>query len=208
MRSERKMWRNSAMLPVRCSSVMSLLRTPRNSVGLAVILLLHAMLLALALRPRRLAGPPDARRVLTLWAVPAVSAVPSHRRQSSPEKRPTSSVAWRAAVAPPAAAVPRDVMVVESPLAVAPAVAAVPDPAGEISGPPARGFSTDAAKAMARELAHGWAGDPAQQRPAPHADLGNAISSARRRDCKDTHAAGLLTPLMGFLDSKDSGCKW
>jgi hypothetical protein len=61
---------------------------------------------------------------------------------------------------------------------------------------------------MARELAHGWAGDPTQQRPAQHADLGNAISSARRRDCKDTHAAGLLTPLMGFLDSKDSGCKW
>jgi hypothetical protein len=38
--------------------------------------------------------------------------------------------------------------------------------------------------------------------------MARAISSAKRRDCKDGLPGGLLGPLLLLMDKKDSGCKW
>ena len=77
-------------------------------------------------------------------------------------------------------------------------------------------FDREAARTMARSLAH--IRDPAKEGTAigqfPDKPLetetraARAIGAAKRRDCKDGIPGGLLAPLFLLADKKDSGCKW
>jgi hypothetical protein len=82
--------------------------------------------------------------------------------------------------------------------------------------PEAPRFDREAARRMARSLAHmrdpGKEGTAVGQFPDKPLETetraARAIGAAKRRDCKDGLPGGLLGPLLLLADKKDSGCKW
>lgn len=128
---------------------------------------------------------------------PASAPAAKNPTRSVSPKRPRSVIAL-----PPREQAPADAFVVDQP----------PEPAP----PEAPRFDPDAARKMARSLAH--MRDPAKEGTAigqfPDKPLetesraARAIGAAKRRDCKDGIPGGLLAPLILLADKKDSGCKW
>jgi hypothetical protein len=191
-------------------------RRNRIALGVALSLVLHALLLAAY---RNKPTPVEARdlapsRSIAVWLRPLPAAVPEREPEPAAQVAPPRP-AVRAerqrrrviAVTPEPAAPPRP-----EPFAVEPDPA--PTPANGADAPPR--FDPDAARKMARQLAS--SPDPARadtavgQFPAkPYATetrAARAISQTRRRDCKDGLPGGLLGPLIILMDKKDSGCQW
>jgi hypothetical protein len=188
-------------------------RRNRIALGVAVSLVLHALLLA-AYRTKT--APVDATdvapsRTIAVWLRPPPAAVPERAKEQAAPSQPAARAQRRRArviaVTPDHAAPSRPERFVVEP-------ESTPTPETGDDGAPR--FDPDAARKLARELAS--APDPARagtavaQFPAkPYATETKAarvISQTRRRDCKDGIPGGLLAPLLLALDKKDSGCQW
>lgn len=199
---------------------------PRRSglvAGLAVSILLHAVLLALWRVPEAPPMPPEARRwaePLTVRILPPPPPVPAARVEppeppaAKPEKAPRQR---------PAARAERDRPERQEPDSAADTAIAVPAPSAEPAPAPAESapkFDPDAARAAARAMANdldvpsqNWAAEKlkkAREREETENErLGRNIARSARPDCKTAYAgAGLLAPLLMLMDKKDSGCKW
>jgi hypothetical protein len=201
-------------------------RRNRIALGVAVSLMLHALLLATYRNQPAPADPEDVahRRSIAVWLRPP--PLPERLPEPAAEPAPAtpSKPAARAAPPKPAAGAPQRRR--ERVIAVTPDPAAPPRPdifavepaapARQDSAEAAPRFDPEAARRMARKLASGP--DPATdgtavgQLPAKplHTETRaeRAISRTRRRDCKDGIPGGLLAPLFLALDKKDSGCQW
>jgi hypothetical protein len=193
-------------------------RRNRIALGVALSLLLHALLLAAY---RNKPTPIDAMdgapsHSIAVWLRPPPPAMPEREKEPEPAVRaapprhvPTEQRRRRRviAVTPDRAAPYRP-----EPFAVEPE----PTPAPATGSEAAPRFDPDAARKMARQLATVpdpmRAGTAVGQFPAkPYATETKAarvISQTRRRDCKDGLPGGLLGPLIILMDKKDSGCQW
>lgn len=191
----------------------------RLAAGLAVSLALHAVLL-FAYRhhlARAPADDPPASRTIAVWLRPA--APPPEQAEPTPQPRPTA----RREQGKPAAGPARRKQQRAS------GIVSLPDPSPGQAEPPDvfsvepsaepgthKRFDRVAALQLAREMADDP--DPAREGtavgqipPKPYATetkMARAVSSAKRRDCKDGLPGGLLGPLLLLMDKKDSGCKW
>jgi hypothetical protein len=193
-------------------------RRHRIALGVAVSLVLHALLLA-AYRNRP--APVDASdlapsRSIAVWLRPPPAALPERDKEPAAQAAPPPPAPAaraqrrreRVISVPPERAAPSR----PEPFAVEPE----PMPAPETGDTAAPRFDPDAARKMARELASApdptRAGTAVGQFPAkPYATetkAARAISQTRRRDCKDGLPGGLLGPLLLLMDKKDSGCQW
>lgn len=193
-------------------------RPYRILAGLAVSLAVHALLL-FAYRHANTPAPsidtpPDSRSI-TVWLRPpppppaaeplpepaATPPPPRPARQARAKRRP-APVTELIAVPDPTPGQPE-----------APDVFAVEPPKPPADAPR---FDRDAALKTARTMAN--EPDPAKvgtavaqipQKPyASDTKMARAITSAKRRDCKDGLPGGLLAPIFLLLEKKDSGCKW
>jgi hypothetical protein len=189
------------------------LRHRRVAIGIAVSLVLHALLLSawrgnLARTVNPEAEPP---RSIAVWIRPLPKPQPAEppvaaAAPSAPQARPRPHKAPRAVLA----VRPRP----EAPAQQQPFI--VQQPSSTEPPPAAPHFDRDAARRFARRIASDP--DPAKVDTAvgqfPEKPLQTesraerAIASAKRRDCKDGIPGGLLAPLILLLDKKDSGCKW
>jgi hypothetical protein len=192
------------------------LTTKRVVIGVAVSMAAHmALLYAWRPAPAPYTAPPPAPLVLHLQPpapAPVVTAAPEPLPLPQPAARSKPAAAPRAprrviAVAPKAAAdaPPPEVVVDAQPVE---------------TPPPARKFDLDAARSTARVVG---------LQDAPNADdapLGRlrkqnqaneirteskaaqAISAAKRADCKDGLPGGLLAPLIMLTQKAGTGCKW
>lgn len=183
----------------------------RIGVGIALSLAVHALVLNLqridARRPVDAAPRPIAVRLRP----PPPPPLPRIDETPAPPLKPAPRAPRRA---PPKA--PRPVIAVDpapTPAASDPfTVQQAPQPEPEA----APRFDVEAARKMARSLAH--IRDPAREGTAigqfPDKPLetetraARAIGAAKRRHCKDGIPGGLLAPLLLLADKKDSGCKW
>ncbi|TWI61853.1 hypothetical protein IP91_04452 [Pseudoduganella lurida] len=193
---------------------------PRLVAGLAVSLLLHAVLLLL-LRAPSAPPPSDERRwaqPLTVLLVPP-KVVPEPIRAPEPKAEPKPRrVQASARPAPEAdtpatrpAPAPITVTQEEATAAAAPA----PTPAQEEPR-----FDQEAARKSARGMydavkppVTNWAAEKLNKdkewKETKFERFGKAVANSAREDCKTAHAsAGLLAPLFMLADKKDSGCKF
>jgi hypothetical protein len=187
-------------------------RTDRRIVvGIALSLAVHAFVLSMQRRDVQ-REPVQEPRPIAVRLRPPPPAPPAPRVEEAPAPVPAPKPAARA----PRPA-PRPVIAIDP--APAPSqpdpftVQQAPEPASE---PEAPRFDHEAARTMARSLAH--IRDPAKVGTAigqfPDKPLetetraARAIGAAKRRDCKDGLPGGLLGPLLLLADKKDSGCKW
>ena len=191
--------------------------------GLAVSILLHALLLALWRMPEAPPMPPETRR----WAEPLTVRIlppppPQPVARAEPPRQAVAKAEKPPARRPPPAraAAERDR---EPDSTAEPAITVVPPPSAEPAPAPADGapkFDRDAARAAARSMANdldvpsqNWAAEKlkkAREREETENErLGRNIANSARPDCKTAYAgAGLLAPLLMLMDKKDSGCKW
>lgn len=224
---------NQASLASPLSEMPQLRRRPGIALGLAVSLLLHAILI-FGYRVTLPAGPPlgTPAQPMTVWLHPAPPPIPL----APPQAPPAPTVAR---VVPPPRSLPKTQAARKKPEAEprtaqssppAPAIApgapqaiTVPSQANQPVDPfhPEQGpkkFDMDAALKTARKVAN--EPDPARANmpvaqldkkplyPESHeTQLSRDIRDAKRPDCKNT-GAGLLSPLIWLMDKKDSGCKW
>lgn len=181
--------------------------------GLAVSVLLHALLLFYLRLPTTQATP-DTRRWTQLLTVRLLPAPPPQTAAPTSAPQPPQ--------APEHQARPRR-------MAPAP-ITAAPRPApADVSAPPAETPTSDtapqgeprvdlnAARATARALAKdlptsdNWAADKlARQKALEETEserLGKNIARSARPDCRNGQG-GLLAPLIWLMDKKDSGCKF
>jgi hypothetical protein len=206
--------------------------------GVAVSLLLHAVLIAMFIAPKRPEPQADARRMmvwLTLPAKPAtplqpvkpppaVAAVRQPRAEpvQRPQQQPRSVQPETVAAAQPQTQAPPPTQ----PLSQAPTQAEVQLPADPFAAAPAASpgnFDVNAAMKSARKLATAKStkGDPpvAQIYDKPlyglpsDTPLGSSVARTARGDCKSVAAgtgilALIIVPVMILTDKKDSGCKW
>lgn len=191
----------------------------RLAVGLAVSLALHAVLL-FAYRHhvgRAPAHDEPVSRTIAVWLRPAPPPPdqPEPSRQAGPKARlepakPAGEPARRKR------ARRSELLALPDP---SPGKAEPPDVFSvEPSAEPGTGKRIDRAAAL--QLARDMADDPDPAREgtavgqiprkpyATETKMARAISSAKRRDCKDGLPGQLLGPLLLLLDKKDSGCKW
>jgi outer membrane biosynthesis protein TonB len=199
-------------------------RQPGVIAGIAISLLLHALLIfGYRMSPPESRPEPPAR-TLTVWLQapepPQIVAKvepppPPKPRPSQPRTRtPAPQPAERPSQPAPATAQ----TITLPPPADAPGTA--PDPLRPEEQP--KKFDMNAALKTARKVAteKGALQDPARAgTPVAQLDdhplypkqntteLARKIDGAKRGDCKNT-GAGLLSPLIWLLDKKDSGCKW
>jgi hypothetical protein len=193
-------------------------RGRRLALGVAVSLVLHALLLAAY---RNKPAPVDARdvapsRSIAVWLRPPPAVLPKREPEPAAQAAPPRPAAHaqrqrqrrRVIAVTPERAAPSG----PEPFAVEPQPKAAPATGDEA----APRFDPDAARKMARQLASApdptRAGTAVGQFPAkPYATetrAARAISETRRRDCKDGLPGGLLGPLIILMDKKDSGCQW
>ncbi|MYN06852.1 hypothetical protein [Pseudoduganella aquatica] len=201
--------------------------------GVAVSLLLHAVLIAMFIAPSRPEPQADARRMM-VWLnlpakpltpvqpvkpAPAVAAVrqPKAETSTSPQQRSTRPEETVAAAQPQAQTQPQ-------PQAPAQAEVQLPaDPFAAAPAPAQGNFDVNAAMKSARKLATAKStkGDPpvAQIYDKPlyglpgDTPLGSSVARTARADCKNVAAgtgilALIIVPVMILTDKKDSGCKW
>jgi hypothetical protein len=191
-------------------------RRQRIALGVAVSLVLHALLLAAYRNKPASVDTIDVApsRSIAVWLRPPPVAVPERQKAPAAQAAPPAPAARAQrrrqrviAVTPERAAPSRP-----EPFVVEPE----PEPTPETGDAAAPRFDPDAARKMARELATApdptRAGTAVGQFPAkPYATetkAARAISQTRRRDCKDGLPGGLLGPLIILMDKKDSGCQW
>ncbi|MES3025817.1 MAG: hypothetical protein V4857_29920 [Pseudomonadota bacterium] len=200
---------------------VSQLRRFRLLSGMALSLLVHALVLIVFMQSRPQAPPvqaQDGRPTITVWlrpppppAAPTSSASPAPAAAAR-APRQARRVA-RAARSPQAIAVQKEERPADAPsdaLAVAP-------PAPDSDKPR---FDLDAARATARGMANEQPSKNLKpnewliakrelERPLETETMAaKAISKAKRRNCKDGLPGGLLGPIFILFDKKDSGCKW
>ena len=205
----------------------------RFATGLAVSILLHALLL-MVLRPPAPAVAPDARRwstpleirVQLLPAPPVPIAAPAAPPPDQPRAAPRKPdrPATDAQPAPRPRRKPPEAIYLPTPRlpdADADPTRSEPPP-GNPAAPAdaAPRFDPEAAKATARGIASTL--DPPKS-DAPNAQvhrggpryretkeqrLARDIKDSARPNCKDGIPGGLLAPLYLMMDKKDSGCKW
>jgi hypothetical protein len=196
----------------------------RFATGLAVSILLHALLL-LVLRPPAPSVAPDARRwstpleirVQLLPAPPAPITEPApppiEQPRAEPRKTERSTEPPRPRRKPPEA--------IYLPAPRTPDTKAEPQPATPTEPTDAAPrFDPEAARATARGIASTL--DPPKSdaanaqvnrggpryRETKEQRLGRNINDSARPNCKDGVPGGLLAPLYLMMDKKDSGCKW
>ncbi len=206
---------------------------PSIAIGLAVSILLHALLIFGYRIPIPagpvLSGPPAA--ALTVWLRPAAPPLPGP--PAKPKELPPPKTV--AKLAPPRKRAQDAAKFATEPSQLAPAAPetppgqgmpaplTVPTPAGQqadllLPEQQAKKFDMEAALKTARKLANER--DPARANlPLGQLDthplypeqtdskLARDIKSGARPDCKNS-AGGLLAPLIWMMDRKDSGCKW
>lgn len=200
-------------------------RRPGVIAGIAISLLLHALLIfGYRFSPPEARSEPPAR-TLTVWLQPPkpsaiVASVeppppPSKTKPAQPRTRaPATQPAERPSQAAPATA--QTITLPATPNAPGTA----PDPLHPEEQP--KKFDMNAALKTARKVAgeKGALQDPARAgTPVAQLDdhplyperteteLARKIDGAKRGDCKNT-GAGLLSPLIWLLDKKDHGCKF
>ncbi len=185
-------------------------RRPGLAAGLAVSVLLHALLLAVWRTPSAPpARPDDARR----WTEPlTVRLLPPPRPIAEPRQQ--QPVRERAARAPAPAVVAVRPAREPAPITVTPAPPTEPEP----DTPPR--FDRDAARSAARGMANdlampgtNWAAEKLNEgkewQETRDEKLGGQVARAARSDCRTAYAgAGLFAPLIMLMDKKDSGCKF
>lgn len=182
--------------------------------GLAVSVLLHALLLFYLRLPTATQAAPDTRRWTQLLTVrllpppaPPQAAAPAPA-PPTPE-RPTRP--RRAAPAPaPITAAPRPAPAdVSAPPSETATAEATPQAAPQVDLNAARAT----ARALAKDLptSDNWAADKlARQKALEETEserLGKNIARSARPDCRNGQG-GLLAPLIWLMDKKDSGCKF
>jgi outer membrane biosynthesis protein TonB len=192
----------------------------RIAAGVALSLVVHALLLSVYRQPRPAPESTPSPSPFTLRLQPPRPAEPVAAPVEATPPAPTPSVtrkkpapAQRPRPARPVIAVtPETRQSEEETFPVAPAPA---NPQQEET-PPAPKFDVDAARKMARRMAN----DPDPSRagtalerlpPKPletESRLARGIKAAKRANCKDGVPGGLLAPLFLMMDKKDSGCKW
>lgn len=188
--------------------------------GIAVSILLHALLLATLRTPSAPYSPPDERR----WSQPLTIRIVPPPRPPEPSiptepPKPVSAKVDRPASRPapirtkPERTAPDTTARPE--MTVVPAEPREPAPSEN-----APAFDPDAARAAARAMAKdldtptgNWVGEKLRKekelQETRDAKLGRNIAGAARPDCKTAYAgAGLLAPLIMLMDKKDSGCKF
>jgi hypothetical protein len=199
--------------------------------GVAVSLLLHAVLIAMFIAPKRPEPQADARRMMVWLTLPAKPATPLQpvkqppavaavrQPRAEPGQRPqprrvqpeaTVAAAQPQTQAPPQAQAQTEVQLPADPFAAAPAASP-------------GNFDVNAAMKSARKLATAKStkGDPpvAQIYDKPlyglpgDTPLGSSVARTARADCKNVAAgtgilALIIVPVMILTDKKDSGCKW
>lgn len=187
--------------------------------GIAVSILVHALLLSVLRAPSAPPAQPDERRwtqPLTIRIVPLprppepVARAEPPTQRAKPDKPASRPAPVRTAPerARPDTAAPSEMVVV-------PAAPAEPAPAES-----APRFDPDAARAAARAMAKdldvpsgNWVAEKLkkekERQETEDERLGRNIAGAARPDCKTAYAgAGLLAPLIMLMDKKGSGCKF
>ncbi len=189
----------------------------RIGAGIALSLLLHALLLASYRQPAAPPAPAPAEP-LTVRLRPAPPPpqaevrTPAPKAPTAPASAPGPAPRRQAAVRPSPAVIAVDPDTRQSSgdtYAVEPAPAAPAEQA-------APRFDLDAALKTARKVANepdpAKVGTALERLPKPplqtESKFERAIKSAKRRDCKDGVQGGLLAPIFLAMDKKDSGCKW
>lgn len=194
-------------------------RRGKLAAGIAVSIVLHALLLAALRAPSAPHAQPDERR----WSQPLTIRIVPPPRPPDPITRPEPPEPAAAKVDKPAS---RPVPVRAKPER-APDTAARTEttavPAEPAEPAPAEGtptFDPDAARAAARAMAKdldtpsgNWVGEKLRKekelQETRDERLGRNIAGSARPDCKTAYAgAGLLAPLLMLMDKKDSGCKF
>ena len=188
----------------------------RIAAGIALSLVVHALLLAIYRQPRTTlpAAPPE-RLTVRLRAAPPPPAPPPEAIKPAETPAPVPRAQKPVRKPRPVIAVEPDKrQSTEETYAVEPAPPA-PAPAA-----PAPHFDLDAARSMARGMATKLANEPdpdkvgtaLERLPKPplqtESKFERAIKAAKRPDCKDGVPGGLLAPIFLAMDKKDSGCKW
>jgi hypothetical protein len=200
-------------------------RRPGVVAGIAISLLLHALLIfGYRLKPPDTPAEPPAQ-ALTVWLqapkppeIVATVEPPPPKPLPQPRKREQSEPR---AASPSQAAPATTAQTITLPAPVTPeAPSTMPDPLRPEEQP--KKFDMNAALKTARKVAteKGALQDPARAgTPVAQLDdhplyperteteLARKIDGAKRGDCKNT-GAGLLSPLIWLLDKKDHGCKW
>ncbi|HEX9174034.1 MAG TPA: hypothetical protein VF861_15380 [Telluria sp.] len=206
-------------------------RRNRIALGVAVSLMLHALLLATYRNKPPPADVEDAvpARSIAVWLrrlpppIPERLPEPAAKAEPATPEKPAAKAAPASPSRPATAAPPkrRERVIAITP---EPATPSQPDVFAVEPEPPAQPgtanaaprFDPEAARRMARKLASGpdpaIAGTAVAQFPAKplqtETRAARAISRTHRRDCKDGIPGGLLAPLLLALDKKDSGCQW
>lgn len=189
--------------------------------GIAVSILLHALLLSVLHAPSAPPVQPDERR----WAQPLTIRIvpPPPRPRPEPITRPEPPA--RQAKADKPASRPAPIRATpersEPDTQTPPQMTVVPaQPTEAVPADNAPKFDPDAARSAARAMAKdldvpsgNWVAEKLkkekQRQETEDERLGRNIAGAARADCKTAYAgAGLLAPLIMLMDKKDSGCKW
>ncbi|NGZ83291.1 hypothetical protein [Duganella aceris] len=201
-------------------------RQPGVVAGIAVSLLLHALLLfGYRMTPPEAPATQPARP-LTVWLQPPkppeIVAMVEPPPPPKPKLKPTQpriGAPIREPVERPSQPAPATAQTITLP-ATPNAPSTAPDPLHPEEPP--KKFDMNAALKTARKVAteKGALQDPARAgTPVAQLDdhplyperteteLARKIDGAKRGDCKNT-GAGLLSPLIWLMDKKDSGCKW
>lgn len=204
------------------------LRRPGIVAGIAVSLLLHAVLIfgyRFAAPAKQEAAEP-AQRMMTVWLRQPkpqppppperiVRAEPRPPKPAQSRKRDQTDIAHGSAPAP-AASTPSAAPAQEQAVTLPAPASNAPDPFHQEEQP--KSFDMNAALKTARKVANEK--DPARVGTAvaqlddhplypeqKDPKLARDIQKGSRPDCRQAQA-GLLSPLLWLLDKKDSGCKW
>ena len=191
-------------------------RTERRIVAaIAVSLAVHAFVLNLQRREVQPA-PLQEARPLAVRLRPPPPPAPTPRVEQAPVPVPAPRPAPRPPRRTQAQTPPAVIAVDPAPAPSQPDPFTVQQAPQAAQEPETPHFDHEAARKMARSLAH--IRDPAKVGTAigqfPDKPLetetraARAIGAAKRRDCKDGVPGGLLAPLLLLADKKDSGCKW
>ncbi|QBE63890.1 hypothetical protein [Pseudoduganella lutea] len=190
--------------------------------GIAVSILLHALLLSMLRAPSAPPAQPDERRwaqPLTIRLVPPTRPPPPPEpvRRAEPPARQARAKEPASRPAPIRATPERGAPDTEAP----PVMTVVPaEPTEAAPADNAPRFDPDAARSAARAMANdlnppatNWAAEKLNRgkewQETKEQRLGRHIENSARPDCKTAYSgAGLLAPLIMLMDKKDSGCKF
>ncbi|MBB3222254.1 hypothetical protein [Pseudoduganella umbonata] len=199
-------------------------RRSRLVAGIAVSILLHALLLALWRTPGVPPVQVDERRWTQPLTIRIVPPPPPPEPVVRAEPPPPRAKPDKPAARPAPARAESITAERPEPDRTGPAMTVVParpaDPAEPAPADSTPRFDPDAARSAARAMANdldtpsgNWVGEKLKKerelQETREARLGRNIANSARPDCKTAYAgAGLLAPLIMLMDKKDSGCKF